>query len=59
MKQIIELFKCGKCFIGKIKRHLKQTRNGVDIKIHKCDNCKYQYGLKEANTLTIIDENNN
>jgi len=58
MKNITELFKCGKCETGIVKRTLKETKKGVDIKMYKCDNkkCKYHYGPKEVNSLTIISE---
>jgi hypothetical protein len=58
MKNITKLFKCGKCDEGIVKRTLKETKTGVDIKMYKCDNkkCKYHYGLKEVNSLTMISE---
>jgi len=54
MKKIIELFNCGKCDKGVVKRTLKETTKSVDISMHKCSDCKYYYGLKEVNSLTII-----
>jgi len=61
MKNIAELFKCGKCDTGIVKRTLKETKKGVEIKMYKCDNknCKHHYGIKEVNSLTMIAEAGN
>lgn len=56
MKKVTQHFKCGKCDKGIATRILKETRKGCEITIKKCDNCKYQYGLKEVNVLELIAE---
>jgi transcription elongation factor Elf1 len=56
MKNITELFKCAKCNIGTVKRTLKETKKHVEIKVNKCDNCKYYCGVKEVNDWEMISE---
>lgn len=55
MKQKTEYFKCGKCLIGKVKRILKETKKGGEIKTYKCDNCKYQNGIREVDNLELLE----
>lgn len=59
MKSITEHFKCGKCNHGIVTRKLQETKKNVEITMRKCDNCKYQYGVKEVNELEIISEAGN
>lgn len=56
MKNITELYKCGKCEKGIVKRTIKENRKGVEITMKKCDSCKYQYGIKEVSNLNMIAE---
>jgi methionyl-tRNA synthetase len=59
MRQITQHFKCDKCEKGIATRVIKENRKGCEITMKKCDNCKYQYGLKEVNNLTMIAEAGN
>ena len=53
MKNITEFYKCGKCNKGIAKRVIKETRKGCEITMKKCDNCKYQYGVKEVESISL------
>lgn len=53
MKKITQQFKCGKCDNGIATRILKETRKGCEITMKKCDNCKYQYGVKEVEDINL------
>jgi DNA-directed RNA polymerase subunit M/transcription elongation factor TFIIS len=47
MKKTEEILNCGKCANGKVKVSIKETRNGSEMSVKKCDSCKYQYGIKQ------------
>ncbi len=41
------IYKCEKCGNGNVILTLKETKEWNQVNIKKCDNCKYQYHLKE------------
>lgn len=54
MEKRTEKFKCGQCDKGTVRRILKENRKGCEITMKKCDNCKYQYGIKGLGDLEFI-----
>ena len=48
MKESIKHLDCGKCNTKEsIKYTVKDCKTYTETKVGKCENCKYQYGLKE------------
>ncbi len=49
------LLNCKKCNIGKVEVKATLKEDGVDVVIKKCNNCNYQYGLKDILADNGID----
>lgn len=48
MSEKKELLDCKKCNTGNaILYVVKESADEVSVNVHKCDNCGYQYGVKE------------
>ena len=47
-KEKVRMIDCGKCQAKEsIKYSTSMTKDEVEVKISKCQECRYQYGLKE------------
>lgn len=54
MSKSVIVLKCGKCENGTLDKEVTETNKSINVKIHKCNNCKYQYGFKESLDLEIV-----
>jgi len=49
-----EVYKCDKCNEGEVNAIVTETKKTVSVKVGKCSNCKYSFGIKQISNLTQL-----